>query len=920
MKLIECIRNSKDVFDFWSKLESAGGRLLFEEYVATYLKATLPGDTYWLGEDVVPPFISERFNFSNILKGKRSLGSDVVNIHNDRAVAYESKWFDEKESIGLKTISDKLQVIRNTGIDQLIFTTNARRSSFVVDEWAEEAGFMFQDEWYREDVYDAVKKYLFNTKKVQHKKLEPRDQFFQEALDDLQADFQDFQNLNPGFIKPVRIFQHWPASSGKGSFPRIAYDKFFRAEYKGKKMPINLVVNPTLVVLKTNLVKLVEHDLAIGNNIVHVIFASDVIKSASTSQELASMRAKAKVFTKKIDFIKFMKTCKKEVWIHTTVHSYTDLASLMKKMKKKFFFGHLDEVHHYVQPDWSTWTDCLDDSVGEIKIRLMSSANIKLTKGTNTIDMEDPAFCDIKVKALGENQAVELGYKRQPKIINYTYRKKSLPFQYIDLLEKGLQPLVKLKSTDQVVPLSWFITADALIRFRIEYGQVQHTKLTLNTIDECVDFGRFVDSVKDELALNYIQSTSDPMFKRIKKLKVKVADTKSNNTVKLLKEISAIPHQFNDSFIIHCYLLGEGWDPENGWIDSNMFVSPTWSEIRIYQDVNRGARIGDGSKKINYIIMATFINDGEESLFNAMFGKIKQVAEVLEIGVEDIREQVTFKDCKPMPKNRKMNRSQGDDDQTYYDELESTFMSDKFDKYIKDGKYYMFGSLVQGIIDDFQKICEDRHLFGFKCNRTDFSDRAFVIKELVMKYMDYFGQFVPAGRIGKCEKITSGEHYLLNDNAIFQISEWRDKMDRESTKRKQILIEKGNELLKKTHDLNEVNSKLEKYYFETFGKPAEWSPADLQPHQVELCSRRSGKTLFKFDFDDPEVIEESKFKIDFSALKVDAEMNEEENLYDIWGNERKNMHFYYFGKEFPQTIGAKGSKSFGKRVRIEVDG
>jgi hypothetical protein len=360
MDLNTLLDNTRNHLDFWEALERNGGRLLFEEYVALYLKATLPGDTYWLGEDVVPAHIAQKYRFTNLLKGKRSLGGDVINIYQNRAVAYESKWFDEKESINLKLVANKQQVINKTGIDQLIFTTNARRTSDAVTEWVDEAGFMFQEEWITKEVYDTVKAYIKGQVKKTYKPMTPRDQFFSDALSELQTDFdKKFAKITASKIL-TRIFQHWPAASGKGSFPRLAYDMIFEPRWNYKKAyPINTVINPTLTVLKGNLVKHIHHDIGLGNidNVIHVIYAGDVTKAAKDTEELQSIRSMAKVFVNKIEFVKFLReTQNQTVWVHTTVHSYDRLAKVMKGQKKNFFFAHIDEVHHIIQPDYSTWT------------------------------------------------------------------------------------------------------------------------------------------------------------------------------------------------------------------------------------------------------------------------------------------------------------------------------------------------------------------------------------------------------------------------------------------------------------------------------------------------------------------------------------------------------------------------------------
>lgn len=776
MDLKTLLSQSKDHLDFWDLLEQNGGRLLFEEYVALYLKATLPGDTYWLGEDVVPAHIAQKYRFTNLLKGKRSMGGDVINIYQNRAVAYESKWFDDKESINFKLVANKQKVIDKTGIDQLIFTTNARRTSDAVTEWIDEAAFMFQEEWVTKEVYDTVKTYIKGQVKKTYKPMTPRDKFFRDALDELKTDFdKKFAKATTSKIL-TRIFQHWPAASGKGSFPRLAYDMIFESAWDYKKgYPINLVVNPTLTVLKGNLVKQIEHDLALGNDSVHVIYAGDVTKAAKDTEELQTIRSLAKVFTKKLEFVKFLKqTNNQTVWIHTTVHSYDRLATVVKGQKKSFYFGHIDEVHHMIQPDYSSWTAPLNDSACKIQIRLMSSANKRKARGTGaSYSMDDPAFCDIQVKELDEQTAVALGYKRRTVMLNYVYDDHSFPTEWIERLEQGNQPLVKLKGTDVVVPMNWFMAVDSLLRFRIEHSERNHTKLTLNTIKECDDFAKFLDAIRPKL-LKELAHSNNPVYRRLLKAKILVADTANNSTVKLLKEVSAIPDTYKDSFIIHCKLLGEGWDPENGWIDSNMFVSPTYSEIRIYQDVNRGSRIGDGTKSINYIVQA-FLKE-EHNHFNEMFSRIKFVGTALEVGVEDITEQVIFKQVKSIPKGKKMPRRVGNDILTYYDEIGADFFAHSFSTYIKEGRYHKFGGLVNDLLIDYISIDKEKKAYL----REPWGSNE-VNQILIKKYKDFFAGKTKARIKDTIGSIKFGEHRLLSDENANRAITWR--IEREELKK-----------------------------------------------------------------------------------------------------------------------------------------
>ena len=781
--------------DFWTELESLSpaNRSLFEEYCAMFFKAEnqkskKPGQVYWLsnkGDGAPPADIQQRYKCSHLMKGDSTMGMDILWVqHDGRAIGYESKWFDEKESISFSKVANKELPMSRTLVE-LIFVTNAKKPSreLLVPEHEIQSGFKFLEEWITRAVFDTVKNYVNGQVPRKYEPMTPRDKFFEESLD--QHHTEVIAHIMGLKLKEIslRVFQHWPAASGKGSFPRLAYDMTYEPlwDYK-KSYPINAVINPTLTVLKGNLMKHIKHDLALGNDVVHVIYAGDVTKSANT-EELQAMRDMAKVFTDRGEFYTWIKTITHQtVWVHTTVHSYHRLAEVMKKSKKSFYFGHIDEVHHTIQPDHSTWTDCLEDAKCVIQARFMSSANLRIADGKGaTHSMGDPDFSDIQIKSLDEKTAIALGYKRQSKIISYAYRETDFASDWLERLDNGSQPRIRLKGTEFVVPLGWWMAADALIKFRLEYFQVNHTKLTLNTVENCNEFARFFDAFRKAVLKTYCgNDTKDPIYKRLMKAKIMVADTHSNSTVKILKEVSAIPDTFKDSFIIHCRLLGEGWDPENGWIDSNMFVDATWSEIRIYQDVNRGSRIGDGSKRINYIVMVNFLN--EESAFNKMFGNITKVGNALELGVEDIQEHVEFKAFKNIPKGQRMPRQSGSDELSAHDEMFADFLNNSLTGYIKDGKYYTFGSMIHEMVKIYQEEFEKRGLYNI--DNGDWVKRDFLKYEIALKYKEFFDQYTVAGRRKKLDDIVDGKDFRLSTDTVIQIADWKEEVTKIAKQRR----------------------------------------------------------------------------------------------------------------------------------------
>jgi hypothetical protein len=353
---------------------------------------------------------------------------------------------------------------------------------------------------------------------------------------------------------------------------------------------------------------------------------------------------------------------------------------------------------------------------------------------------------------------------------NYLYNNSHFPAEWSDILEGGSQPLIKLKGTKFVVPMGWFIAADAILRFRMENQERQHTKFTLNSIENCQNFSDFFENIRPKI-LKELAGSNNTVYKRLLKAPVIVADTKSNSTIKILKEVSAVPDIYNDSFIVHCRLLGEGWDPKDGWIDNSMFVDPSASEIRIYQDVNRGSRIGNGSKKTNWVVQAHLVDD-EKLQYNKMYETIRTVCQALEIGDDDITELVTFKEFKSLPKGKKSNRQVGSDSSTYYDEVGADFFANSFSVYIKEGGYHKFGETVNQILRDYIQL--DKEKFGYLSIQNN------VYGEVIKLHKDYFGNYSKGQQWAHLDRIKKGEHFLLSDDNISTAIDWQ--LEREQLK------------------------------------------------------------------------------------------------------------------------------------------
>ena len=117
-----------------------------------------------------------------------------------------------------------------------------------------------------------------------------------------------------------------------------------------------------------------------------------------------------------------------------------------------------------------------------------------------------------------------------------------------------------------------------------------------------------------------------PYVKRIKRLHICVAESDSYDTAKYLREVEAVPFQqggeFEDSVILHCKLLGEGWSPKGGWVDSTQFIDPAHSKLKIYQFLERASRVTeDALQEDNHLIFAHW--DGTDNRIHNLFKFVK---------------------------------------------------------------------------------------------------------------------------------------------------------------------------------------------------------------------------------------------------------------------------------------------------------
>lgn len=716
--LAKLYKNKKQDLDIIDALDDDPD--LFELHCYIYRKASVHNKVYHTRDlDKIPHEDRKKYKLEIITSGANAEGFDCVEI-GERSIAYECKCYEEQnidKGLSMKEINNKLVVFNNTNLDQLVFITNKRKTSYKAKRYAPNVGYIYRDEIYCSDTIALVREYLATKKKKKYYPITPRDSFFVSAineccndLDPLVANIKKKNKNWPnriGRTERLKVFQHWPASSGKGSLPRLVYDKYLEKLWDfDKSYPINVIVSPQTPVLMTNAIKQIEHDLACKNNNKHIVF-NDIVKNLSMEDydnysHLLDYARDETQFTKLM--LKYSKNS--TVTVHVLNSSYLKMARFLKALKKEIFFMHIDEVHHNIQPEDSAWRAPLDEDLINVAFDFRTSANIRIAKGKGAKEsMERDEFYDVKLKELSEKKAVDLGYKRQTKQLVYKYDLDNYPHNWRIELDKGKMPIIKFGKS--IVPLHWAEQLDANIRASLEHN-VKYIKYTFNQIDDIKYFGDVYQDLKSDIlksiARQGLISPSSNEYRKLLARKFYVADTKSHFTTKIIKQIEALPIEHPDGADFgHCLLFGEGWDPKNGWVDASCFMDPTHSELRIYQDVNRGAR-GPHIKPYNHLIVTQHKLWGvdEESFRNEMFRKVIDTGEKLQHGFEDIRDSVIYHTVQRIP-GKPGSKERGKKYYTPLDESDVDPITEAFANYVAYGKNFKFFQVNDMIVDEYYK-------------------------------------------------------------------------------------------------------------------------------------------------------------------------------------------------------------------------
>ena len=794
-------------------------RELFEWLSRDYLNThDIYGQEEWYLPENLPSNIIQNLDLSDLIAGKSTKGFDIASMHNSGSIA-ECKLLDDGSTFKFKELANKDKFLDSTNVKNRILIIRADGISKQIerlDNWT----IITDDEVLCETTWKKIKQYV-SAQKIDI----PRPYTYRTALPNGSTAkhkkiIEKIWRILQGQIiatpqEVASLIAQLPSSVGKGTLPILLWYNFIRpylTKVKKKKNTIRIVVNPDLTVLSANLKKSLSHIRGLGkytpnklNGDRVIVVASDVKKGTDDAQMLSAIQSLTTTCKKDTDIIKTIDESKGDIEIQTVVgHSYTKLAKIIKALGLTVDFKYLDEVKHTVQDEDSIYVDTLKDLYPTM-IRLGADANIRddieEINGKQQLtfaSMSNKNTWKEIYQPITEKEAGDLGWKRYTKLHVYPFPDSVLPANLKNALEVNKTGYVKIKGSTEQFPFFWFVSLYALARYRLENPARQHTMLSFSRIDNVKLFKRIFDVVWPLLVKTY-GDERNPTVKRLANLQFHNIYAHGKNTIERLRYVNSIPDNHNDSIIGQVRILGEGWDPENGWLDSQMFADPSNSSIRIYQTTQRSARIGNDiynpKFKYNELIMISLVDTNQDPVFgiNKLNSTIRNVATKLEIGKDSIDELVHIHEFKNInvPGGRKTKGSK-----TFRAcwEMDDSELKKSFKSYYNDGSFNPFEDLVNEIFNDSLEIYQIGTFKNAHKQRK-------IIEGIVSnrKYENFFGQYKNPKSV--VHQIRSGGHSALSietkTKAYKLKKKWNTKFENFKNDRDGMIISTTSEIIDK---------------------------------------------------------------------------------------------------------------------------
>jgi hypothetical protein len=727
-----------------------------ENYIGLALQEIYPRATiYNLNQAYrIPPTLYKKYNIRHIDEGKNSRGGDFLVIDGLRAGTFDSKTKENKnKSISGDQIARKFIAYQNlTNLDFFGIASDTL-CDLTPKTYKDIPGILYLDrhDLFSYEIFQKIHDRLSNTNQTILSQIcSPRgntpfagydaDTFVQLALDEQKILIKKYVKKH-GLKKCLRILNQWPAGAGKTEIFILLADI---VEPYRKGRAVNVISCHNTTVLANNVNRLVQHIHAQDKDAQIIFFFDQDSRLDKTANEQDSklLRKYCESRHQGIDFKKKLRRhFNGQTWIVTLNQSYTKLYDIIadenninKDIKIHFQFD--DEVHHKVQPYFNDWCTSLFDQRNIISILFGASANEKeivdktdynkvykqfgISQGVNMTVGKSESTWHSEFKKCTEKMAVGFGWKRQAKVVPFVYDVAKFKTRHDDLFdiitEEGKVPMVNIKGFSRAVPLFWVINADAFLQYKIFAQDRRYTLGTINAWEHGGKFAKFLEFYRDAIIPEYIKEgkllPNSRMIRRLKKMKILVAESSSYDTADYIRTVEAIPgvwdeatktykpntYTDHDALILHCRLLGEGWSPKGGWIDSNIFIEPAHSKIRIYQINERGSRKTGAGLEYNHLIIASVVNGDDDSIgYNKLNKHLWEVGEALRIGDEIIDETFTFKTFKK-PGSGGGGGGTGQDESSDY-LIDIGEVRGIQEKWLRDGKMYKNYDLAQTCLE-----------------------------------------------------------------------------------------------------------------------------------------------------------------------------------------------------------------------------
>lgn len=808
------------------------GFILFMEWYETQSNRTVDGQDYIglaLQEiypqakiydmnklNLVPTKLYVKFNLQHVDAGSSTRAGDFLIVEEHRAGTFDAKTKEDKEkSVGGNEIARKKIAWDNlTNLDFFgIASDSVKGATRNTKKDIPNLVYLDRDDLFNLDIYDKIYDRIVGnwniTIRGQLATLRPNHpfkdwgpDFSQQSLDQLKKDFKALKQTKSN----IRILNNAPAGSGKTERWIVEYYEVYRDVSRGTT---NIVETHNTTVLKNNLNTFVKDAQARGVSPEILLFTDkkNPIEFASPEEEYF-FNTYCKTLHNGIDFNKWLReSFNHERWIFVLNQSYTKLYNILCEEEVEINFQFIDEVHHTVQPYWADWATPLLDPAKLIKTLCGASANYKeIDDNTNGLspNMDLYGTWDIKTLECSEEMAVGFGWKRQTKPKPYVYDLSQINSSHLkpfinEITNKKKVPYITLVGYGHAVPTSYLVAADAIIQYKIDHQDRKYTLGTMNKLANCREFKKFFEFYKKIIlqirVANGTLSKNSKIYTRLVKMHIKVADTDNYDTSKYLKEVENIPGEFDDALILHCRLLGEGWSPKNGWIDSTVFIDPAYSKIRIYQFNERGARKATTGYETNHMILFKVVDGKNDSVgFNNLYQSLYDVCEILGIGTEIIKEIETFLMSKGT-KGKGGGGVKGGNPNTFL--LSPDAIYSGYINWIRNERHYLHYDIAEESLNYLLKRTKElknNHFFMF----TDRSFYQLISDELYVKYKHNFTNkdlfkvwFL---------KFRSGEHAptlrkLATDCAVLREQQQQDLIKRDRPIVEQLIVSGSKKVL-----------------------------------------------------------------------------------------------------------------------------